>query len=182
MLILYISRLHKPSHQLHSLSQRLNTQITSSTAGQPPEYPFHLHRMPIIPASKLLTITTFKLHEICSNIFQMAISCDDKFLITCSDDGIICIWRLLNIEGKTIQLDKDFKQSSEILISKHDLEERIALIKNLQVRMHELQTEHAYQMRQNDIVNSLRMKDIHEGYCSAIEELKEKNEVSRYFH
>lgn len=42
--------------------------------------------------------------------------------------------------------------------------------------MHELETEFAYQMRQNDVVHNLRMKDVHQGYCSAIEELKEKNE------
>lgn len=109
--------------------------------------------------------------------FQMEISFNDKFLITCSLDGVICIWRLLNTEGKAIKLDKEFKPSSEILISRQDLQDRINMIKDLQLRMHELQTEHAYQMRQNDVVHNLRMKDVHEGYCSAIEELKEKNEV-----
>lgn len=43
--------------------------------------------------------------------------------------------------------------------------------------MKELETEHSYQMRQNDAVHTLKMKDIHAGYCSAIEELKIKNEV-----
>lgn len=44
--------------------------------------------------------------------------------------------------------------------------------------MHELQTEHAYQMRQNDALHNSLLKEVHEGYCGAIEELKEKNEVS----
>lgn len=109
----------------------------------------------------------------------MVISNDDKWLITCSTDGVICIWRLLNTEGKAKALDKEFKPTTEILISREDLQDKLNQIKDLQVRMRELQTEHAYQMRQNDVVHDLRMKDIHEGYCSAIEELKEKNEVQK---
>lgn len=107
----------------------------------------------------------------------MEMSCDDKYLITCSVAGVICIWRLVNIEGKAIKMNKDFRHAAEILISRQDLQERIMQIKDLKLRMHELQTEHAYQMRQNDVVHNLRLKDVHEGYFNAIEELKEKNEV-----
>lgn len=107
----------------------------------------------------------------------MRITYDDKFLISCSDDGVVCIWRLLNIEGKAIKIDKEFKTSTETLISRESLELKVQRIKDLTVRMHELQTEHAYQMRQNDALHNTLLKEVHEGYCSAIEELKEKNEV-----
>lgn len=83
----------------------------------------------------------------------------------------------MNTEGKGIKLSKDFHHTSEILISRQDLYDKIMEIRDLKLRMHELQTEHSYQMRQNDVVHNLRMKDIHEGYFNAIEELKEKNEV-----
>lgn len=111
----------------------------------------------------------------------MQISCDDKYVITCSVTGVVCIWRLVNTEGKAIKLNKDFHHTSEILISRQDLHDKIVQIKDLKLRMHELQTEHAYQMRQNDVVHNLRLKDVHEGYFNAIEELKEKNEVGTIF-
>ncbi|XP_044252622.1 cilia- and flagella-associated protein 57 [Tribolium madens] len=109
-------------------------------------------------------------------VTQMLVSYDDKYLFTGSDEGTICFWKLLNTEGKAIKMDKDFQPSKDILISRQILEERIAQTKNLQMRLKELESEYAYQLRQNDVVNSLRMKEIHSGYCQAIEELKEKNE------
>lgn len=112
----------------------------------------------------------------------MHISYDDKYIISCSEDGCIVFWKLLNIEGKAIKLDKEFKASQEILISKGDLMEKISMIKDLQTRMHELETEHAYQMRQNDALHNAQLKEVHEGYCGAIEELKEKNEQLEMEH
>lgn len=73
-------------------------------------------------------------------------------------------------------MDKEFAVAREILISREVLEDKLNQIRDLHLRMHELETEFAYQMRQNDVVHNLRMKDVHQGYCSAIEELKEKNE------
>lgn len=118
----------------------------------------------------------------CTKITWMRISYDDKYLITCSDDGCIVVWKLFNIEGKAIKLDKEFKPSQEILISKEDLLQKINAIKDLQTRMHELETEHAYQMRQNDALHAAMLKEVHEGYCGAIEELKEKNEQLEMEH
>ena len=108
---------------------------------------------------------------------QMAISYDDNLLVTCSKDGMICIWKLLNTEGKAVKLDKEFAPCAEILISQGDLEEKLRIIRDLQLRMHELETEHAYQIRQTEALHSATIKDIHEGYCTAIEELKDKREV-----
>ncbi|KAI4457029.1 cilia- and flagella-associated protein 57 [Holotrichia oblita] len=117
-----------------------------------------------------------------TKITHTAITYDDKYLITCSHDGCIVLWRLLNIEGKAVKLDKEFTPSTEILIGRGDLEEKFAIIKDLQLRMHELETEHAYQMRQSEALHNATIKDIHEGYCSAIEELKEKNEQLEIDH
>ncbi|XP_022907952.2 cilia- and flagella-associated protein 57 [Onthophagus taurus] len=110
-------------------------------------------------------------------ISHMEITYDDRFIITASREGIICIWRLLNIEGKAIKLDKEFSPSTEILIPKVDLEEKLNFIRDLQLRMHELETEHAYQMRQIETLHNAAIKNVHEGYCNAIEELKEKIEA-----
>lgn len=107
----------------------------------------------------------------------MKISYDDRFLLTASEDGSIVIWKLLHTEGKAVKLDKEFRESNEILISVEDLKDKISMIKGLQTRMNELETEHAYQMRQSDTLHKAQLEEVHEGYCGAIEELKEKNEV-----
>lgn len=44
--------------------------------------------------------------------------------------------------------------------------------------MSELETEHTYQLRQAEANQAEKLKEVHEGYCAAIEELKEKNEVT----
>lgn len=87
------------------------------------------------------------------------------------------IWKLINTMGKMVKLDKDFALSEDILIPYNDLAEKIYSIKDLSMRMNELLTEHSYQMRQAELHFNGKMKDLHEAYCIAIEELKEKNTV-----
>lgn len=79
-------------------------------------------------------------------------------------------------------MDQDFKVSKEILISKHILEEKLTKIKELGLRLKELETEHAYQMRQSDAIHAMKLRDVHTAYCGAIEDLKEKNDVRKYFY
>lgn len=74
-------------------------------------------------------------------------------------------------------MDKDYVPSTDILISRERLEEKITQIKELSQRMHELITEHAYQIRQDEATHSTKVREIHEEYCAAIEELRDKNEV-----
>lgn len=107
----------------------------------------------------------------------MYLSYDDRCLITGAIDGSLCFWKLGNTDEKAIKLDKEISSSNEILISREILEDKMDQIKNLSLRLKELETEHSYQMRQNDAVHSLKMRDIHSEYCHAIEELKIKNEV-----
>lgn len=111
----------------------------------------------------------------------MYLTYDDRFLITGAIDGSICFWKLENIEDKGVILDDQTSTLGEILISREVLEDKMEQIKNLRLRFKELETEHTYQMRQNDAMHSLKMKDIHSEYCHAIEELKIKNEVGEWY-
>lgn len=74
-------------------------------------------------------------------------------------------------------MDSEFKPSTDILISKADLMEKIKMIKDLSLRMHELETEHEYNMHKSDMRHAQMTKEVNENYCQAIEELKRKNEV-----
>ncbi|XP_045769045.1 cilia- and flagella-associated protein 57 isoform X2 [Maniola jurtina] len=122
----------------------------------------------------------FHMHN--KKVIGIALSYDDQTLVSVAEDSSICIWRLTNADGRAIALDKDFAYSKEILISKKDLKEKINSINLLSTRMSELETEHTYQLRQAEATQAEKLKEVHEGYCAAIEELKEKNEQMENEH
>lgn len=88
-------------------------------------------------------------------------------------DGSLCIWKLYYPEGKG-KIGKELAYTNEVLISKGELEGKIQTINNLNVRMRELETEHAYKMRQIELQHNDKVRDLHKGYCAAIEELRDK--------
>ncbi|XP_026319729.1 cilia- and flagella-associated protein 57 [Hyposmocoma kahamanoa] len=122
----------------------------------------------------------FHMHN--KKVTCIALSYDDQTLISVAEDASICLWRLTNADGRAIALDKDFAYAKEILISKKDLQEKLNSIHLLSTRMSELETEHSYQLRQAEATQAEKLKEVHEGYCAAIEELKEKNEALENEH
>ncbi|XP_066249993.1 cilia- and flagella-associated protein 57 [Euwallacea similis] len=128
-------------------------------------------KMPLLEKAEFLEFTMHK-----RIIVKMYLSYDDRYLITGAIDGSVCFWKVGNSEERAIKLDKELSSSNEILISREILEDKMGRIKNLQLRLQELETEHAYQMRQNDAVHALKMKEVQLEYCHAIEEIKIKNE------
>ncbi|CAB3240040.1 unnamed protein product [Arctia plantaginis] len=127
-----------------------------------------------LPLLDKAVFNEFHMHN--TNVTAIALSYDDQTLVSVAEDSSICLWRLTNADGRAIALDKDFAYSKEILISKKDLTEKINTINLLSTRMSELETEHTYQLRQAEATQAEKLKEVHEGYCAAIEELKEKNE------
>ncbi|XP_068626911.1 cilia- and flagella-associated protein 57 isoform X2 [Battus philenor] len=122
----------------------------------------------------------FHMHN--KKVTGIALAYDDQTIVSVAEDSSICLWRLTNADGRAIALDKDFAYSKEILISKKDLQEKINSINLLSTRMSELETEHTYQLRQAEATQAEKLKEVHEGYCAAIEELKEKNETMENEH
>jgi hypothetical protein len=74
-------------------------------------------------------------------------------------------------------MDSEFKPSTNVLISKADLLEKIQMIKDLSLRMHELEAEHKYSTHNSEMMHAHKIKEMHENYCQAIKELKQNNEV-----
>ncbi|XP_046661792.1 cilia- and flagella-associated protein 57 [Homalodisca vitripennis] len=123
---------------------------------RPPEYSeYYLHNYPIT---------------------KMKLSYDDLNLISCSSDGTMCIWRLVNTERKCVKMDADFSYSKEILINKDDLAEKLAMIKYLENLVKSLETDHVYQIKEMETEHSDKIKELHSGYCTAIQDLKDKNQ------
>lgn len=88
----------------------------------------------------------------------------------------MCIWRVNYAEGKIIKISKPLKYTKEVLIGQEDLEEKIQTIKIQIVRMREMESEHAYKLRQIDVLHNEKLRDVHQGYCEAINELRDKIE------
>lgn len=57
---------------------------------------------------------------------QMVITFDDQYLLTVSEDGCLLIWKIIDKEGRGLKRDKEITYAEEILITKSDLEEKVA--------------------------------------------------------
>ncbi|KAL0279051.1 UNVERIFIED_CONTAM: hypothetical protein PYX00_000691 [Menopon gallinae] len=133
-----------------------------------------------MPLSEPMEYTNFQYHH--SPITGIKLSMDDLTLITTSTAGVVGVWKLSQTEGRTIPVDKDFAYFNEILISQNDLEEKLATIRDLTQRMHELEMEHEYQMRHIEATYKDKMKDIHVTYTDAMDLLKENIEMLEMNH
>ncbi|XP_054279032.1 cilia- and flagella-associated protein 57-like [Macrosteles quadrilineatus] len=116
----------------------------------------------------------FFLHN--NPVTMIKLSYDDLNLISCSNDGTMCIWKLINTDRKCIKMDPDFSYSKEILINKEDLGEKIQQIKYLENLVKSLETDHAYQIKEMETEHSNKVQELHNGYCAAIQNLKDKNQ------
>ncbi|XP_011870371.1 PREDICTED: cilia- and flagella-associated protein 57 [Vollenhovia emeryi] len=126
------------------------------------------------PLQTPIESTDFHMH--CVDITQIALSYNENCLISVAKDGSLCIWKLYSPEGQVMKMSRDLPYTNEVLIGKGDLEEKILSIKNLTVRLRELETEHAYRLRQIDVQHNDKLRDVHQGYCEAIKELRDKIE------
>ncbi|XP_076234209.1 testes of unusual size [Calliopsis andreniformis] len=123
------------------------------------------------PLQEPIQFVEFHIHT--ADITKIALSYNEQYLVSVATDGSLCIWKLYYPEAKG-KMGKELPYTNEVLISKADLEEKIQTINDLNTRMRELETEHAYKMRQIEIQNNDKIRDLHKGYCEAIEELRDK--------
>lgn len=56
----------------------------------------------------------------------MKITLDDQYLITVAEDASILLWKIQDKEGRGLKRDKEVGWAEEILITKSDLEEKVA--------------------------------------------------------
>ncbi|XP_012285272.1 cilia- and flagella-associated protein 57 [Orussus abietinus] len=124
------------------------------------------------PLQDPLEYSDFHYHS--ADTTHILLSDNEQIMISTSRDGSMCFWKVHFPEGKAAMLVKELPYTNEVLISKGDLEEKIQTIKDLTTRMRELETEHAYKMRQTEVQHNDKMREVHQGYCEAIEELRDK--------
>ncbi|XP_053484612.1 cilia- and flagella-associated protein 57 isoform X3 [Ictalurus furcatus] len=108
-------------------------------------------------------------------ITKMAITFDDQYLLTASEDSCLFIWKIIEQEGRGLKRDKEISYAEEILITKPDLEEKNQIMLELKTRVEELQTENEYQLRLKDMNYNEKIKDLTEKFIQQIESLTTQN-------
>ena len=126
------------------------------------------------PLREPIEFNEFHLH--CADITNMCLSFDEQILISSAVDGTLCFWKVTKTEGMPLTSEDESMRTKEVLIGVGDLEDKVKTIKDLTVRMRELETEHAYKMRQTEVQHNDKMREVHQGYFEAIEELRDKIE------
>lgn len=115
-------------------------------------------------------------------INKLCITYDDKMLISAGEDGTLVFWTITNVENRAAEVDRDLCIWEDVLISRRELIEKVDQIKLLEMRINEQIEEFQYQKQQGDSFHSDQMKNIHEKYCSALEDLKSQNETLKTLH
>lgn len=115
-------------------------------------------------------------------VTKMIITYNDMLLATGCDDGTLVFWTIMNNEGRIAPMDPELGQCVDVMIPRSDLLHKIGNIKMLEQRIAQQIDEFQYQLRQGSAFHSEQMRDIHTGYCSAISDLKEKNETMEAQH
>ncbi|XP_072918863.1 cilia- and flagella-associated protein 57 [Hemitrygon akajei] len=110
-------------------------------------------------------------------ITKMAITYDDQYLLTVSEDSCLMIWKITDKEGRVLKQDKELGHSEEILITKSDLLEKNQLTVELKSRVEELKMENEYQLRLKDMNYNDKIKELTEKFIQEMEVLKTKNQV-----
>ena len=109
-----------------------------------------------------------------TSINKLCVTYDDMMLISAAADGTLVFWTILNAENKSAHVDADLMICEDILISRNELISKNDQIYLLTLRVAEQVAEFLYQKKQGDNFHSEQIREIHEGYCKAIEDLKVK--------
>lgn len=115
-------------------------------------------------------------------INRICITYDDKMLITAGADGTLVFWTITNVENRTADIDSDLGAIEDILIPRNELVAKEDQINLLQMRINEQIAEFMYQKQQGESFHSEQMREIHENYCSALDDLKKQNETLKAIH
>lgn len=115
-------------------------------------------------------------------VTRMRIVYNDMLLATASADGTLAIWTITNNEGRVAPMNADLGQCQDVMIPRRTLIDKINTIASLELRIQQQIAEFQYQMKQGAASHSEAIRDIHTGYCGAIEDLKHKNEEMQNQH
>ncbi|XP_050439079.1 cilia- and flagella-associated protein 57-like [Adelges cooleyi] len=100
----------------------------------------------------------------------MSMTMNDLYLITCSIDGSICIWELKNADDLMIKTDEEFVYLDDILVTMTDVESKLAIIEQLEIRVGEL--ERTYKIDQLREANTHLVQEMRDKNAKIIDSMK----------
>ncbi|CAF3648658.1 unnamed protein product, partial [Adineta steineri] len=106
---------------------------------------------------------------------RLRVTYQDEYAVTIGDDGIVILWTLQEVG--IAKKEKETIYAEEILITKTDLEEKNALIRELKQRVSELREENDYQLKLKEMNYAERIRDLTDKFMQEMENLKTKHTV-----
>ncbi|XP_069083885.1 cilia- and flagella-associated protein 57 [Pleurodeles waltl] len=110
-------------------------------------------------------------------ITKMAVTFDDQYLLTVSEDSSMLVWKISDKEGRGLKREKEVGYAEEVLITKTDIDEKNQVMLELKTRVEELKMENEYQLRLKDMNYNEKIKELTEKFIQEMESLKTKNQV-----
>lgn len=108
-------------------------------------------------------ILTYQCHS--GIVHRLLLSYEEKYLITCADDGSICVFHFKGL-GRLIK-ENSLPPAEEVLIVKSDLEDKYGMMNELKAKVDELTRHNEHELKLKD--------DEHENKIKQINEDSEKN-------
>jgi hypothetical protein len=101
---------------------------------------------------------------------------DEIYCISVGADNAVIFWKMTDSEGRVAKLEKDLVYSSEVLVTKNDLEERQVAINELKQKYAELKIEMDYALKRKDMAYQEEIRELNEKFGIDIEEFRAKIE------
>ncbi|KAF7208966.1 cilia- and flagella-associated protein 57 isoform X1 [Nothobranchius furzeri] len=110
---------------------------------------------------------------------KMAITYDDQFLLTVSEDGCLLISKIVDKDGRGLKSNRQVVHTEEILVTKADLEEKAQHMLELKMHLEELQMENEYQLRLKDMSHTEKFRELMEKFTLEVESLKAAKKIMK---
>ncbi|CAE7411425.1 CFAP57 [Symbiodinium natans] len=112
-------------------------------------------------------------------VSRIRIAWDELYLFSTGDDGCLCIFDLKKIGGSKHEKDSSLGYADEILVTRQFLDEKQAVLLDLERKVEELDSRIAFQLRHRDGLHKEKMAEMQEKYSEEIETERRKFEVLR---
>lgn len=93
-------------------------------------------------------------------LLKLCLGMDDSVLISCSEDGCICLWEVKDQMNKTNVYHNNIEYSDEILVNWSKLVKINEDIDKLESAIHKLEKESTYSLNELKIVKEKEIEDL----------------------
>jgi hypothetical protein len=124
-------------------------------------------------------------------VFRLRISFDEQFLFSASEDGCLCIFKIVDRELKAAKRDKETTYSDEVylviyflwqeqvnsvipqvLVTKTEMLNKFQQMSKLKSQVEELRLENEYELRTRDLQYEEKIKEVQEKFAQEVSLLK----------